>query len=164
MSHSPGVSGEQPATAFESFVRVRFHEVDGLGHVNNAAYLNYLEQAAIDHAVSLGIDMESLQTLGGVFLARRHDILFQRPAYAGDLLRVVTWLGEARGARVERHYRIFREPEPMAMVPSVGRVVNEMAQERPDSLVVRATTEWIFASVEGRPKRIPVEIARRFQG
>jgi acyl-CoA thioesterase FadM len=35
---------------FLAHVRVRFHDVDALGHVNNAAYLTFLEQAAIDHA------------------------------------------------------------------------------------------------------------------
>ena len=62
--------------AFESFFRVRFHEVDALGHVNNAAYLNYLEQAAIDHATFLGLDLQRLQGLGGVLVARRHEIVF----------------------------------------------------------------------------------------
>jgi acyl-CoA thioester hydrolase len=105
----PGFAPETGAQVCEGFIRVRFHEVDALGHVNNAAYLNYLEQAAIDHAMLLGLDLETLRRLGGVFVARRHELVFLRPAYAGDVLRIVTWLGEPRGARVERRYLVFRE-------------------------------------------------------
>src|SRR5215203_4558299 len=104
MSLDPGAIPDADVLAFETFVRVRFHEVDALGHVNNAAYLNYLEQAAIDHATFLGLDLPQLQGLGGVFVARRHEIMFLKPVFAGELLRVVTWLGEPRGARVDRHY------------------------------------------------------------
>src|SRR3712207_6593200 len=123
MSRDPGAFPDPQFHAFEAFFRVRFHEVDALGHVNNAAYLNYLEQAAIDHATFLGLDLPRLQELGGVFVARRHEILFLRPTFAGDLLRVVTWLGEPRGARVDRHYLVFRECGPTSDVPVAGRLV-----------------------------------------
>jgi acyl-CoA thioester hydrolase len=71
--------------------RVRFHEIDPLGHVNNAVYLTYLEQAAIDHAAVAGYDVERLRDLGGVFIARRHEVDYRLPARAGDWLRVTTW-------------------------------------------------------------------------
>src|ERR671910_572745 len=115
--------------AFETYFRVRFHEVDGLGHANNAAYLNYLEQAAIDHATFLGLDLQRLQALGGVFVARRHEVVFLKPTFTGDLLRVVTWSG--------------------------------MPAE--DTLVAQATTEWVFASNQGRPRRIPNEVVSLFR-
>src|SRR5215208_7627730 len=109
MSLGPGAIPDADVPTFETFFRVRFHEVDALGHVNNAAYLNYLEQAAIDHATYIGLDLQRLQGLGGVFVARRHQIVFLKPTFAGDLLRVITWLGEPRGARVDRHYLVSKE-------------------------------------------------------
>jgi acyl-CoA thioester hydrolase len=153
----------EAASVYETFIRVQFHEIDALGHVNNAAYLNYLEQAAIDHAVALGLDMARLRQLGGVFVARRHEIVFLRPAYSGDLLRVVTWLDEARGARVERHYRVYRSPRLAAAMSCSGRLVR--AADLPDEgePIVRAATEWVFASPEGQPKRIPEEVAALFR-
>ena len=33
---------------FEDTIRVRSYELDALGHVNHAVYLNYLEQARYD--------------------------------------------------------------------------------------------------------------------
>jgi acyl-CoA thioester hydrolase len=148
--------------AFQSFVRVRFHEVDSLGHVNNAAYLNYLEQAAIDHATYLGLDIERLHALGGVFVARRHDIVFLRPAFAGDLLRIVTWLDEPRGARVSRNYRVIRELDPARSVPAAGAPLTAGYDIPDDQLVVRATTEWVFAGPNGMPKRLPAEVIELF--
>jgi acyl-CoA thioester hydrolase len=146
------------APVFTSYVRVRFHEVDSLGHVNNASYLNYLEQAAIDHALLLGLDMERLRALGGVFVARRHAIEFLRPARMGDLLRVTTWLGAARAGRVERHYLIHRAPAATEPVPVQGALIAGDGVIDRETLLVAATTEWVFVSECGQPRRIPTEI------
>ena len=163
MTLDPGSLPDPGATAFETFFQVRFHEVDALGHVNNAAYLNYLEQAAIDHATYLGLDLERLQDLGGVFVARRHEIVFVKPTFAGDLLRVVTWLGEPRGARVDRQYLVFRELGQVPEVPVRGRAVTWSGKQADDALAARATTEWVFANNQGQPRRIPNEIVRVFR-
>lgn len=165
MSSEPRTHPEPRVTNFETFVRVRFHETDALGHVNNAAYLNYLEQAAIDHATYLGLDMQRLQALGGIFLARRHEITFVRPSYAGDTLRVLTWLDAPSGARIVRNYRILREAEPPEAIPTLGRLLDGQVviDEAAQSVVVRATTEWVFANEQGMPRRIPREIEDLFR-
>src|SRR5215213_9901286 len=163
MSLDPGAIPDADVLAFETFFRVRFHEVDALGHVNNAAYLNYLEQAAIDHATFLGLDLPRLQEFGGVFVARRHEIVFLKPTFAGDLLRVVTWLEEPRGARVNRQYLVFREPGRAADMSVRGRPAAWSDTPADDALAVRGTTEWVFANNQGHPRRIPIEVARLFQ-
>src|SRR5918998_1536933 len=124
--------------AFETSFRVRFHEVDALGHVNNAAYLNYLEQAAIDHAGFLGLDLQRLQSFGGVFVARRHEIVFLKPTFAGEILRVITWLGESRGARVDRQYLVYREPSSTTEIVVAGRPATYSSMPADDALVARA--------------------------
>jgi YbgC/YbaW family acyl-CoA thioester hydrolase len=163
MSHDPGLIPDPQVPAFETHFRVRFHEVDALGHVNNAAYLNYLEQAAIDHATFLGLDLQRLQALGGVFVARRHEVVFLKPTFTGDLLRVVTWLGEPRGARVDRQYLVFRELVSITEVAVAGRAVTWSGMPAEDTLVAQATTEWVFASNQGRPRRIPNEVVGLFR-
>jgi acyl-CoA thioester hydrolase len=143
-------------------VRVRFHEVDALGHVNNAAYLNYLEQAAIDHATLLGLDLERLRELGGVFVARRHEVVFLRPAYAGDVLRIRTWLERPRGARVDRRYVVMRVDGLLPEAPFGGRLIDASAGASAEELIVRAVTEWVFTTEQGQPRRIPGEVAAAF--
>jgi len=163
MTLDPGSLPDPGVPAFETFFRVRFHEGDALGHVNNAAYLNYLEQAAIDHATFLGLDLTRLQELGGVFVARRHEIVFLKPTFAGDLLRVVTWLGEPRGARVDRQYLVFRERGPTTDVPVRGRPMVWSDISSDEALAARAATEWVFASNQGQPRRIPNEVVSVFR-
>ena len=60
---------------------VRFRDVDALGHVNNAAYLTYLEQARIAFLASLGAD----QT--GMILARA-EIDFRAQVGFGERVEV----------------------------------------------------------------------------
>ena len=163
MSSDPEPLPDLPTQLFETYFRVRFHEVDALGHVNNAAYLNYLEQAAIDHASFLGLTLDRLRDLGGVFVARRHEIVFLKPTFAGDLLRVVTWVEEPRGARIGRHYVVFRESRLSGVDAGAGGLIE--SRQIPDDgvIVVRATTEWVFAGARGQPRRIPQEVVALFQ-
>ena len=151
-------------TGYVSLVRVRFNECDPLGHVNNAVYLNYLEQVAIDHASAMGWSSQHLtEVAGAVFVARKHEITYHQPAFENDLLLVCTWPTEMRGARGMRTYTISRfsgdvpgwvdRTVPFAELPDVQR----------GDLIVSANTEWAFMNVEtGRPVRIPAEITDAF--
>ena len=163
MKGAPGFVPEPDAQVCESFVRVRFHEVDALGHVNNAAYLNYLEQAAIDHATLLGLDLERLRRLGGVFVARRHEMEFLKPALAGDVLRIVTWLAAPRGARVERKYLVFRGDSFGVSAPLAGHLVSAAEVDFEEERIIQAMTEWVFATEQGQPRRIPNEVVSAFR-
>lgn len=161
MKAAQGPMPDPDAPAFESFVRVRFNEVDSLGHVNNAVYLVYLEQAAIDHAVAAGLGVDRLAAFGGAFLAHRHEIVYLRPAFAGDVLRILTWLGEPQGARITRYYVIVKDDEPP--IPSVfGKLSRGRDIAVGEAIVARASTEWVFANERGRPTRIPPELMRLF--
>ena len=151
-------------TGYLAFVRVRFHECDPLGHVNNAVYLNYLEQVAIDHAAAVGWPAERLRReVGAVFVARRHEIDYLRPAFEGDTLRVRTWPEEMSGARGVRVYDITRaDGEPGEQV---DRLLSpeELVPTPPGQILVRARTEWAFMNVAtGRPQRIPASVVREF--
>ena len=163
MSHDPGSLPGPETQLFKTCFRVRFHEVDALGHVNNAAYLNYLEQAAIDHASFLGLTLDQLRALGGVFVARRHDIVFLKPTFAGDQLCVLTWLETPRGARIERRYVVCRESKMKSPLPVAGHLVKQTEIPDEDAVVARAMTEWVFAGANGQPRRIPQQVVKLFQ-
>jgi acyl-CoA thioester hydrolase len=62
--------------------------MDAIGHVNNSVYQNYLEQAAIEHSEHLGLTLELYRELSGVFVMRRVEIDYLRPAVAGDRLDI----------------------------------------------------------------------------
>jgi acyl-CoA thioester hydrolase len=75
-------------------LEVRFRDCDALGHVNNAVYLTYLEQARFSHWRATGLAGNTGDPAGGspadipgVILARA-EIDYRRPAKYGDLLTV----------------------------------------------------------------------------
>ena len=64
--------------------RVEFRDLDGLGHVNNAVYLNYLENAKILYfrEVVGEVGLEDLGIVADVKIA------FRSPAFLGERLAV----------------------------------------------------------------------------
>lgn len=128
---------------FTTQIRVRHYEMDALGHVNNAIYQNYLEQAAVEHSEHLGLTLELYRKLGGIFVMRRVEIDYLRPAVAGDRLQVTTWLEEMRGSRAVRRYEI-RKPDN-------------------DHLLVTAEALWVWVDATTmRPKAIPSVLLQAF--
>jgi acyl-CoA thioester hydrolase len=63
---------------------VQFRDIDGLGHVNNAVYLNYLENAKIAYfrAVLGDVDLAQLGIVADVKIA------FRSPSFLGETLSV----------------------------------------------------------------------------
>jgi acyl-CoA thioester hydrolase len=157
-----GCGVSRPRSAYVLPVRVRFHECDPLGHVNNAVYLHYLEQAAIDHAAEAGWPQERLEAeLGAVFMAARHEIDYLRPAVAGDRLVIVTWPEQMGMATALRRYVIRRaaETEPVS-----GLVADpDLDALTAGEAVVRAVTRWALVRLDtGRPVRIPAAVVDDF--
>ncbi len=152
-------------SAFVAHVRVRFNECDPFGHVNNAVYLGYLEQAAIDHAAAAGWPASRLQEeIGAVFVARRHEIEFFRPAFENDVLEILTWPESLSGARAMRAYQIRRiDARPGSLPPD--RLIDpaEIVSSPAGETIVSARTAWAFADARrGRPVRIPQMLIEDF--
>lgn len=128
---------------FVTQLRVRHYEMDALGHVNNAIYQHYLEQAAIEHSESLGFTVERYRELGGVFVLRRVELEYLKPAVAGDVLEISTWLSKMRGPRAIRCYEIRRQGSPDLLVTA------------------EATWVWINPTTQ-RPQPIPKDMITAF--
>lgn len=151
-----------PVAGYVAHFRVRHHEMDALGHVNNAVYLHYLEQAAIDHSTALGYTTARLHAYGGLFIARRHEIDYLRPAVAGDLLQIVTWVAEMTAAQSRREYRVGRLA-PDAITPAPADRLLGASEAPPAEPLVRAATQWVWVGVaDHRPRRLPPELRAGF--
>ena len=101
---------DRPVSRLRTFVRVRFQECDPLGHVNNAVYISYLEQAAIDHAALAGWPADRLKSRGRGRLRRpppRHRV---SPARRSRTTSSKSSPGPTTmsGARAYRNYRVSR--------------------------------------------------------
>ena len=92
--------------------------------------------------------------------SRWHGIL--RPAVAGDLLQVVTWVGEMVGARAQREYLIARCDSPADGRPPADGLVAAGAAPAGTPLV-RAHTDWVWVgTTDHRPRRMPRELLDTF--
>ena len=60
---------------------VRFRDVDAMGHVNNAVFLTYLEEARIAYLLPFGADVSNM-------ILARVEIDFRAPLRSGDRLEI----------------------------------------------------------------------------
>ena len=110
--------------------------IDGNGHMNNVAYVDWMQRAALSHAGTWRIE-ELMERDSATWFARRHGIEYLRPVFEKDEIKVCTWIESAERVKSLRRYEFFRGEE----------------------MVARGETEWVCVNVEtGRPKRIPVEM------
>ena len=114
--------------------------MDAQGHVNNAVYLHYVEEAAIEHARLIGFSAAEMREMGGTWVVRRHAIAYRRPAFAGEELDVTTTIVSIERTRGTRRTAIVRDGE----------------------LLAEAETEWVWVGNDGRPRRLPAEAVSAF--
>jgi acyl-CoA thioester hydrolase len=125
---------------FEMALTARPEHIDELGHVNNAVWVQWIQQVAVAHWDAAAVPAHKDAFF---WVVVRHEIDYLRPAHEGDLVTARTWIGAApQGARSER------------LMEFVG----------PDGKVcVRAKTQWAIIDKRlGRPIRVPAEVIAPF--
>ena len=121
-------------------ITARPEHIDELGHVNNAVWVQWIQEVALAHWYSFA---DPAHQDDYIWVVVRHEIDYLRPAYDSETLTGRTWVGEApKGARFDRH---------MEFVGGDGMVR------------VRAVTQWaIIDKAAGRPIRVPPEVVAPF--
>ncbi len=67
-------------------IPVRYDDIDTMGHVNNKAYIGFLEEARIDYYLKvLDLDRRNLRF---ETVVRRLDIQYDAPVFFADVVRV----------------------------------------------------------------------------
>jgi len=69
-------------------IKVRGYHEDRFGHVNNARYLEFLEEARWAQFEACGLDIAFFKANGIFPVVVRQSISYRRPASAGDVLEV----------------------------------------------------------------------------
>ncbi len=72
----------------QAAIQVRWGDMDALGHVNNAVFLTYMEQARSLYVSDLDLWQGGRGSLG--MILARIEIDFKTPLFAGDDVRVFT--------------------------------------------------------------------------
>lgn len=121
---------------------VQERDVDLLEHVNNAVWVRFVVSLAEGHSDALGLDFHTMRGQGGIWIVRRHDVLYHGNVPLGAEIQETTWVSSMRAALSKRHAR-FQDP--------AGK------------LLVESTTDWAFVDANTlRPRRIPPHVRERF--
>jgi acyl-CoA thioester hydrolase len=118
--------------------------IDGNGHANNLEYLRWMQEVAVAHSDAQGWTPARYAATGTSWVIRSHAIEYLRPAYAGESLRVLTWVGGFAEQESPRHYLFWRD--------------------RDRKVLARARTLWVFVdAAPGRARAIPPEFRSAFE-
>lgn len=134
---------DPPETAFRYELKVSPSDIDIWGHVNNVAWVQWVQDVAVTHSAAVGLDVARYRELGLGWVVRRHEIEYLAPAYESEDLVVLTWIACIGKSSSER-CMIFRRASDGAPL-------------------VRASTLWVMVDATGRPTRIPDLIKESFE-
>lgn len=86
---------------------IRFVDIDVMGHVNNAVYLSYFEQARMKWFESFAGREWDWNTFG--ILLARNEINYREPVLLHDHLQIETWCSKIGNKSLEVCYEVFIE-------------------------------------------------------
>ena len=110
---------------FETELRVRFRDIDTMGHVNNALYATYLEQARADYFWE--VIGERLPEVGSVLASL--SIEFHEPIDPGETITVAVRVTDLGATSIPMAYEIRRENGAVAATAETVQVVYDRETE-----------------------------------
>jgi acyl-CoA thioester hydrolase len=116
--------------------------IDENGHVNNVAYVQWMQDIAVEHYSSIG-GVEA-QGPNATWVVRSHKVEYFLPAYEGEEVEIRTWVENIQRVRSLRKYEFVRKADGKTLV--------------------KGETDWVFVdATSGRPLAIPQEVVDVFR-
>lgn len=117
-------------------------DIDQLGHVNNAVWVQWMESLSVTHWNSVAPEADRAAY---IWMVTRHEIDYRGNIGVGESVTGKTWIDEPpRGARFNRN---------IAFITDAGKEV------------VRARTAWaMMDAATGRVQRVPAHLVTLFMG
>ena len=114
-------ANESPSAAFSPPITVEPADIDFMGHVNNARYLNWVQEAVLAHwrGIAPAEDVASK-----AWVALKHEITYRKPAFLEDDVIAQTVLERFNGARAFYSTLIKRGEDVLAEVQSSWCCIN----------------------------------------
>jgi len=132
-----------PDYQMEVDLSVRYRDIDAVGHVNNAVYVSFLEQARVEYLDAV-LDITELQP---GFLVASVTVDYERPILLDEEVVVSLGVTDIGTASVEMGYEVRADGEVAATASSVIVAVDpETETSRP----VPETWSEKIAAHEGR--------------
>lgn len=115
-------------------------DIDELGHVNNAVWVQWIQDVAVAHWHAQATAQQHEAT---IWVVIRHEVDYLRALKVGETAHARTWVADRpKGAKFDRLME-FKDGQ--------GRTL------------VRARTTWAMLDrATGRPLRVPQDVADRF--
>ncbi len=124
---------------FSHSFRVSAEDIDANGHVNNVAYVRWIQEVAVAHWISV-TDEATREKL--TWMLTRHEIDYKKQTFENEEVTITTWVGEPTRVTWERFTEI----------------------NRGEDLVVKARSIWCLIDREtSRPTRITSDLKEVFQ-
>lgn len=128
------------AVSHDHSIRVATGDIDFMGHVNNANYLTWVQEAVLAHWRAIAPPQA---VAGHLWVALKHEITYRRPALLDDDVVATVVLERIHGARAFYDTVIKRGEDVLAEVKS----------------------SWCCVAADTlRPARIARDVAARFFG
>jgi acyl-CoA thioester hydrolase len=124
---------------FSHTFRARVEDIDQQGHVNNVAYVRWIQDVAVAHWFHAATAEQQAKV---VWFVLRHEVDYKRQAFENEEITATTWIGEWTAVTCERFTEIRRGAD----------------------LLVKARTIWCMLDREtSKPTRISPELKERFK-
>ncbi|MDQ6788029.1 MAG: acyl-CoA thioesterase [Acidobacteriota bacterium] len=114
-------------------------DIDEQGHVNNVAYVKWIQDVAVAHWFSVTTNATREKY---IWMVTRHEIDYKKQAFENEKITATTWVGEPTRISWERFTEITRG----------------------EDLLVKARSVWCLIDRETlKPTRITTELKELFQ-
>jgi acyl-CoA thioester hydrolase len=121
-------------------IHIQPADIDFMGHVNNARYLNWVQDAVVAHWQKLAPPQAVAEHL---WVALKHEITYRKPAFLNDEVMATVVLEKVEGVRAFYSTLI----------------------QRGDELLAEVKSSWCCIDAQTlRPARIAKDIAAHFFG
>lgn len=127
------------STFFSYTFTVTTHDIDDLNHVNNAVYVQWMDEVALKHWAFL---TENHPFENYIWVVVRHEIDYKGEAVLGDVIKAKTWVGDTKGFTSVRYIEFYKN----------------------DVLITKAKTTWAMLDAKTyKPARIKEDVLKILQ-
>lgn len=130
------------SSTYSKTIAVPQSTIDDNGHVNNVAYVQWMQEIAVEHYSSIG--GVGAQGPDATWVVRQHKVEYLLPAFVGEEIEIHTWVEYIRRVRSLRRYEFIRKSDGKSLV--------------------KGETDWVFVDVKtGSPRAVPEEVVSILQ-